>query len=145
MDSSVKLALYVGKGKIGNSAVRAWTGRQESHCELIVEGLAYSSSLMDKGVRKKYIDFDSENWYVVDIPWASKERVIAHYEKTKSNKYGWWSLITSQLFNRNQDDSKADFCSEWCARALGLPSPNSYSPGTLADMAEFLNNFRKTH
>lgn len=141
---AVKLAMYVGKGKIGNAAIRSWTGRKESHCELIVDGLAYSSSIMDKGVRKKYIDFDSENWHVVDIPWASQEQVIKHYEKTKSNKYGWWSLITSQVFNRNKDDGGADFCSEWCARALGLPSPNSYSPGTLADMVEFLNTFTKS-
>lgn len=141
---TVKLATYIGKGKVGNSAIRAWTGRQESHCELIVDGLAYSSSLMDGGVRKKYIDFDSENWYVIDIHWASKEDVIKHYNKTKSNKYGWRSLITSQVFNRNRDERKSDFCSEWCARALGLPSPNSYSPGTLADMVEFLNNFRNT-
>lgn len=27
------------------------------------------------------------------------------------------------------------------ARALGLPSPNSYSPGTLSDIIQFLNNF----
>lgn len=140
----VTLALYIGKGRVGNALIRKWTQRQESHCELVVDGLSYSASVMDKGVRKKYINFDSENWYVVDVPWATKEDVIKHYEKTKSNKYGWWGLITSQVFNRNRDDSKADFCSEWCSRALGLPSPNSYSPGTLADMVEFLNNFRKT-
>ena len=32
---------------------------------------------------------------------------------------------------------------EWCARALGLPSPNTYSPNTLASMVEFLNNFKR--
>ena len=139
---AVKIAMYIGKGKIGNAVIRSWTDEQESHCELVVEGLAYSSSLMDNGVRKKYIDFDSGNWYLVEIPWATSEQVIEHYEKTKNNKYGWWSLVTSQVLNRNKDESRADFCSEWCARALGLPSPNTYSPGTLAKMITFLNEFK---
>lgn len=143
MNIVVKLAVYIGKGKIGNSIIRVWTGRQESHCELIVDGLAYSSSVMDKGVRKKYINLESGKWHVVDIPWASKEQIIAYYEKTKSNKYGWWSLISSQVFNRNRDSSNTDFCSGWCAEALGIPNPNAYSPGTLTDLIEFLNEFRE--
>ena len=45
MVDGVSLALYVGKGKIGNWVIRKWTGSQESHCELVVDGLAYSSSI----------------------------------------------------------------------------------------------------
>lgn len=135
----VKIALYIGDGQIGNWGIRKWTGRKESHCELIVNSLSYSSSLMDGGVRRKYILYSPSNWYIINIPWAIEENILSHYEKTKGNKYGLLSLVSSQIFNRNTDDSEADFCSEWCARALGLPSPNSYSPGTLADMVHFLN------
>ena len=143
MDSSVKLAIYVGKGKIGNWAIRKWTGRQESHCELVVDRLAYSSSIQDKGVRVKYIEWNPAHWRFIPVPWASKEQVISHYEKAKDNKYAFFSLLTSQIFNRNVDDDNADFCSEWCARALGLPNPNTYSPGTLADLVEFINSKRE--
>ena len=143
MTEGVSLALYVGKGKIGNWAIRKWTGRQESHCELVVDGLAYSSSIQDKGVRAKYIEWNPSHWRFIPIPWASKEQVISHYEKTKDNKYAFFSLLTSQIFNRNVDDDGADFCSEWCSRALGLPNPNTYSPGTLADLVEFINSKRE--
>ena len=143
MTEGVSLALYVGKGKIGNWAIRKWTGRQESHCELVVDGLSYSSSIQDKGVRVKHIEWNHSHWRFIAIPWASKEQIISHYEKTKSNKYGWWDLITSQVFNRNQDDSESDFCSGWCAEALGVPNPNIYNPGTLADLVEFINNFNR--
>ena len=143
MMDGVSLALYVGKGKIGNWAIRKWTGRQESHCELVVDGLAYSSSIQDKGVRVKYIEWNPSHWKFIPIPWASKENVISHYNKTKSNKYGWWSLITSQVFNRNRDEGKSDFCSGWCAEALNIPNPNIYNPATLSDMVEFLNSFKR--
>ena len=143
MMDGVSLALYVGKGKIGNWAIRKWTGSQESHCELVVDGLAYSSSLMDGGVRVKYIEWNPAHWEFIPIPWASKEDVISHYNKTKSNKYGWWSLITSQVFNRNRDEGNADFCSGWCAEALNIPNPNIYNPATLASTARFLNNFKR--
>lgn len=135
----VKIALYIGDGQIGNWAIRKWTKRKESHCEIIVNGMSYSSSLMDGGVRKKRILYSSDNWYFIEIPWASTESIISYYQQTAGNSYGFVSLLSSQVFNRNTDDSDSDFCSEWCARALGLPSPNSYSPGTLADMVHFLN------
>ena len=139
MENHVKLALYVGKGKIGNWVIRKWTGRQESHCELVVDELAYSSSIQDKGVRAKYIEWNPSHWKFIPIPWASKETILKHYSETKDNKYAFSSLLTSQIFNRNVDDGNADFCSEWCARALGLPNPNTYNPGTLAEFVTYLN------
>ena len=139
MEGHIKLALYVGKGKIGNWVIRKWTGRQESHCELVVDGLAYSSSIQDKGVRAKYIEWDPAHWKFIPIPWASKESILKHYSETKDNKYAFFSLLTSQIFNMNVDDGNADFCSEWCARALGLPNPNTYNPGTLAELVTYLN------
>ena len=139
MENHVKLALYVGKGKIGNWAIRKWTGSQESHCELVVDGLAYSSSIQDKGVRVKHIEWNPSHWKFISIPWASKEAILKHYAETKDNKYAFFSLLTSQILNRNVDDGNADFCSEWCARALGLPNPNTYSPKTLGELVTYLN------
>src|SRR5574344_1681310 len=87
MMDGVSLALYVGKGKIGNWVIRKWTGSQESHCELVVDGLAYSSSIQDKGVRAKYIEWNP-------IHWASKESILKHYAETKDNKYAlFWDTI----------------------------------------------------
>ena len=143
MTKGISLALYIGKGKIGNWAIRKWTRRQESHCELVVDGLAYSSSIQDKGVRVKYIEWNPANWRFIPIPWASKESILKHYEETKDNKYAFFNLLASQILNRNIDDGNADFCSGWCAEALNIPNPNIYNPATLASMVEFLNNFKR--
>lgn len=127
----VQLALYKGKGLIGNALIRWWTGSQYSHCELVVDGICYSSSLMDKGVRKKVIDLKPENWDLVDLPSYLAPRVLEYFELTKGQKYGWLDLIRSQIFNTASDEEGTSFCSEWCAKAIGIPSPTIYSPKTL--------------
>lgn len=135
----VKLALYKGKGQIGNAAIRWWTGSQYSHCELLVDGWCYSSSVMDKGVRRKLIDTDSGHWDCIELPWVDAQKVIAYFEATDYQRYGWLGLIRSQLFNRGRAQHGAQFCSEWCANALGLPNASSYSPASLGRLLEHIN------
>lgn len=127
----VRLALYKGRGQIGNAAVRWWTSSQYSHCELVVDGWCYSSSVMDKGVRRKLIDLSDGKWDLVDLPWADPERVREYFATSDPNAYGWASLITSQLLNLGLSVPGQEFCSEWCAAALGIPSPSIYNPKTL--------------
>lgn len=135
---TVQLALYKGRGQIGNAAIRWWTNSAYSHCELVVDGVCYSSSVMDGGVRRKEIDLSSENWDVVTVPWACAERVLAYFAVTDSHRYGWPSLLLSQFLNLNRPVKGAEFCSEWCAAALGLPAPSSLSPHTLGEWVRFL-------
>ena len=140
------LALYKGKGLIGNALIRWWTGSQYSHCELVIDGICYSSSLMDKGVRKKVIDLKPENWDLVDLPSYLAPMVLEYFERTKGQKYGWLDLIRSQIFNTASDKEGTSFCSEWCAKALGIPSPTIYSPKTLHALVLFLleNDFKES-
>lgn len=133
----IYLALYKGKGLIGNALIRWWTRSPYSHCELVVDGVAYSSSLMDKGVRSKVIDFKPEHWVMVELPDFTRQRVLDYYEATKGQRYSWLDLIRSQIFNGNADEDGASFCSEWCAAALGLPNPATYSPRTLGDFVRW--------
>lgn len=135
---SVQLALYKGKGQIGNALIRLWTGSEYSHCELVVDGNCYSSSVMDKGVRRKRIDLNSGHWDLIELPWASPDDVRRYFAATDSHRYGWPSLIASQLLNRNQVFKGAQFCSEWCAAAVGMPSPASYSPASLGELCGWL-------
>lgn len=132
--SSVKLALYKGKGLIGNALIRWWTGSAYSHCELVVDGVAYSSSIRDGGVRAKAIEFDDAHWDVIALPDCFAWKIEAHYAATRGTPYGWRDLLTSQVLNTACDESGAAFCSEWCAAALGLPNPTIFSPRTLADL-----------
>ena len=51
--SAVQLAMYKAKGDLFNGLIRWWTGSQYSHCELVVRGVCYSSTIRDGGVRAK--------------------------------------------------------------------------------------------
>lgn len=135
---TVRLAMYKGKGTIANKFIRWWTGSIYSHCELVVDGVCYSSSLMDGGVRSKVINLDSGNWDVAELPWASDSEVVHYFLDTDHQKYGLMSLVVNQLFNRNVL-GEAPFCSEWCAAALGFPNPSTYSPSSLLDLVGFLS------
>lgn len=141
---TVHLALYKGPGQIGNALIRWWTGSIYSHCELVVDGWCYSSSVMDKGVRRKRVGPGpeeislGEHWDLIDLPWADAGAVLAYFAATDPDRYGWPSLILSQLLNRNRQTAHAQFCSEWCAAALRLPSPASYSPATAGVLCEWV-------
>jgi len=135
-----KLALYKGKGKIGNALIRAWTRSEYSHCELVVGGICYSSSLMDGGVRCKYITLGPDHWDIIELTPKYDRAILTYYEKTRQYKYSWLDLIRSQMFNLAMDEEGAAFCSEWCAAAIGLPEPATFSPKTLAEFVKFLTN-----
>ncbi|MFI8608501.1 hypothetical protein ACIGFL_09270 [Pseudomonas sp. NPDC077649] len=140
---TVQLALFKGRGQIGNAAIRWWTGSIYSHCELVADGWCYSSSVMDGGVRRKQVGPGYQkislgsNWDLVDLPWANATDVVRYFEQTDHHRYGWGSLVASQFLNLNRGTPRAQFCSEWCAAAVGLPSPSSYSPATLDSICRF--------
>lgn len=136
----VTLALYKGKGTLANAGIRQWTGSQYSHCELVVDGWCYSSSVMDKGVRRKLIDLHSGNWDLIELPWADAEYARDYFDRTDDQSYGWGALITSQFLNLGLSSSGSQFCSEWCAAAIGVPNPSAYNPQTLGELARMLND-----
>ena len=136
---TVQLALYKGRGLIGNYFIRAWTRSKYSHCELVIDGMSYSSSMMDGGVRKKEIEMKPDNWDLIEIPWASAQEVLDYFEQTDPHKYSYIGLITSQLFNLNIPGHKTKFCSEWCAAAVKIPDASKYNPATLGELVEFIN------
>lgn len=133
-----QLALYKGKGLIGNAVIRWWTNSIYSHCELVVGGVCYSSSLMDGGVRGKVIDLKPEHWDVIDLPEHFDALILAHFESTKGLPYGWLDLIRAQMFNTAANQGGADFCSEWCGAAMGLPNATIFSPRTLGELVRAL-------
>lgn len=135
----MQLALYKGNGKIGNALVRWWKNSPYSHCELVIDGVCYSSSVMDGGVRGKVIDLSEEHWDLIDLPWADRQKAIDFFFITACEPYSWASLVWSQIFGREYDEPKAAFCSEWCAEALGIPTPQIYSPESLGRLCLFLN------
>ena len=136
----MQLAMYKGKGKIGNKPVRLWTRSQYSHCELVIGDMWYSSSLMDKGVRRKQVILNPEHWLLVPLPDNLEAGALAYFERTKDESYSWLDLVRSQMLNLAADEPGAAFCSDWCAAALGLPNSTSYSPKTLLGITLWLRS-----
>ena len=114
----MQLAMYKGKGLIGNAVVRWWTDSPYSHCELVIGEYCYSSSLMDKGVRRKQIILKPEHWVLVPLPLSLEAGALAYFEKTQGESYSWLDLARSQVFNSGADEAGASFCSDWCAAKL---------------------------
>lgn len=137
---TVQLALRKHDTRIAARFIQWWTGSIYSHCELVVDGWCYSSSVMDGGVRKKNIELDAKKWDVIELPWADADLIKAYFAATDHLRYGWPSLITSQLFNLNRPIKGAQFCSEWCGAALGLPAPSSLSPRTLEAWCVYISS-----
>ena len=140
---TVKLALRKNDTRLASRAIQWWTNSIYSHCELVVNGVSYSSSAMDGGVRGKVIAMDSDKWDFIELPLVTAESVIDYFKLTDDYKYGWGGLITSQLFNLNRTDKEATFCSQWCAAAIGLPNAASYSPASLAELVLYINEVVK--
>lgn len=137
---SVRLALRKHDKRLTARFIQWWTGSPYSHCELVVDGLCYSSSAMDGGVRSKAIDLDLEKWALIDLPWADAGTILEHFRATDHYRYGWTGLIVSQLFNLNRETAGAQFCSQWCGAALGLPAPASLSPRTLGEWCAYIGS-----
>lgn len=134
----VQLALYKGRGNLGNALIRWWTKSEYSHCEVVLGVTAYSSSIRDGGVRRKWIDWNPKHWDCIDLPWADAAAVKKLFDDTRGEPYGYWDLLTRQIFNR-PGDAPGWFCSEWCAAALGFASPQIYSPALLAQACRIRN------
>jgi hypothetical protein len=123
----MKLAMYKGKGNFYDKLIRMVTFSKYSHCELVIEGICYSSSPRDRGVRMKYIYLD-ENWDTFDLP-DKYDPVYALniFTKHAGKKYDWIGAITSVLpFHVHLSDRF--FCSELCSDMLNIPKSKSYTP-----------------
>lgn len=132
------LAAYKAKGSIWDQSIRKWTGKPYSHCELVVNGSCYSSSLMDGGVRNKSINIYNGKWDLFPLTKFNELQVLNYYQKTKGNKYSYFDLFFNQIINSRFTKPNNQFCSEWCAEALGLPSAHIYNPGVLVELVQFI-------
>lgn len=137
---TVVLASRKNDTRVSARIIQWWTSSEYSHCELVVDGVSYSSSVMDGGVRGKVIRMAEDKWDFLELPWADSEKIKNYLRETDHHKYGWAGLVMSQLFNMNRSGGKSQFCSQWCAAALSLPSPASYSPETLSELCGFVGS-----
>lgn len=131
----MQMALYRGPAtdtwhQVGHRLIAWFTGSPYSHCEIVINGMAMSSSSRDGGVRFKAIDFASGKWHLVPLP-GSEASVWAWFATHEGEAYDWAGIarfIVPLLPQRHNQW----FCSEACAAALGLEHPADWTPGMLA-------------
>ena len=129
MNNDLQLALYKGKGNFYDVLVRAATLSKYSHVELVINGVCYTSSPRDNGVRSKVIDLHSGNWDVYPIE-GDAQYALDFFEKEMGKPYDWLGAIKSVVpFFPNRKEKW--FCSEIVAAALQLPKARKYTPEDL--------------
>lgn len=136
------LALYKGPPddlphKLSHWAIRAWFLSRWSHSELMIDGIGYSASARDGGVRSKQIDFYSGRWDLLPIYGAEslKRWALAYHEETKGWRYDYLGVAAYPLPWLFKHDPGKEFCFEHTANQLGLADAHRMTPGQLYDFA----------
>lgn len=128
------LAMYKGPAdglwnKLFHWAVCTFTRSKYSHCELVINGMCWSSSNRDGGVRGKRIDLTSGKWDLYPIQ-ADERAAVEWFRFHKGAKYDWMGVLRFVLpFIPKQ--RKRWFCSEAIAAAIGLHTPECFTPESL--------------
>lgn len=129
--NSVKNTLF----RFFDDAIKFFTRGPYSHCEIAISNhqpskmyTCFSASNRDGGVRKKRMELPPERWDLVELE-ISLEEVMAFFEKTKGLKYDLIGALGVVL--RIRDSKTKYFCSEWCAKCLGIDKPYRFSPNSL--------------
>lgn len=135
----MKLALYRGPAqdlahKIAHWAVCTFTGSIYSHCEVVINGVCWSASARDGGVRGKKVDLNSGRWDVIDLPAQMDEAAaVAWFMEHDGAAYDWAGVLRFALPFLPQRRGQW-FCSEACAAALGMPGAADLSPQNLMEV-----------
>jgi len=147
-----RIAFYRGRKSqndhalIGDRLICWVTGKPFSHCELVVSlvtlgsevySTMLSSSLRDGGVRGVSRKLVPGRWLVVEFDGDSKP-AIQYIRGRIGTPYGWLDLLTGQLLGMRRDH-RGVFCSEACAKALGLRNSPRMSPQGLLDACLDIN------
>lgn len=122
----MKLALYKGEGNFYDLLTRLVTFSKYSHCELVIDGVCYSSSPRDGGVRAKIIDLQDGQWDTYSIK-GDKVKALSWFNNHDGKSYDWMGTIKSviPLFVNHKDKW---FCSEAIAAALNIEKPYRFTP-----------------
>ena len=139
------LALYKGPDRsnmtlqkvLVHVGICIWTFSRHSHGELCIDGVCYSSSAMDKGVRSKAIDIHSGRWDLYPLPGVDKAAALAWFEKHKGRRYDWPGIV-SWVIRLVRHHPDRFVCFETIGAMLGLAKPHRLSARKLIKWARSL-------
>lgn len=134
---STAIAFYKGAPptlwrKLGHYAIRLWTWSKWSHAELVIDGVCYSASKLDRGVRSKIINLDSGRWDVVPlaIDDARNTHAKVWFAKHQGERYDNRNIIRFILAFVGHDKNKW-VCFEAVGEALGLAASQKLTANDL--------------
>ncbi len=125
--------------------IRALDDANYSHTEIAIVGpgqlatpfsaplFHMSASGMDGGVRAKTMQISPARWDVLALPWADARAVELFFADRveRSRGYDYFGTGRFALPFLLREHPTRDFCSEYCAAALGIPDPWRFSPAGL--------------
>lgn len=136
----MQLAFRVNDTRAFARAIQWWDKTPASHVELVLSTgengyrLCVSSSMMDGGVRQKWIRTNAPDWEVYRLADEFNSMVPQWLKKNVGVKYDYMGLL-AQVFRPMRDNPKKLWCGEAVASALGLEQPWRYTPGVLYALA----------
>ena len=136
----IKVHFYKARaGKIGDKIVGLVS--IFSHVELEINGVCYSSSNRDKGVRSKVIDTsNAQKWLSFDLKKNIDENIcLSYFKSVEGQQYDWLNIFFSQTIKLNIQSRNKQICSEFVANCLGLENAHKYSPESLFYKLKELN------
>ena len=112
-----------------------------SHVELEIDGVFYSSSNRDGGVRSKIIDISNKKkWVSFELKNNIDKNICLNYFKSvEGQKYDWLNIFFSQIIKLNIQSSNKQICSEFVGNCLQLDNAYKYSPEALFYKLKELN------
>ena len=136
----MKIHFYKAReGKIGDKVVGLVS--VFSHVELEINGVCYSSSNRDYGVRSKIIDTSNkQKWVSFELKNNIDKNICLNYfKRVEGQKYDWLNIFFSQIIKLNIQSSNKQICSEFVGNCLGLEDSYKYSPESLFYKLKELN------
>ena len=128
----MKIHFYKAReGKMGDKVVGIVS--VFSHVELEINGVCYSSSSRDYGVRSKIINTSNhQKWLSFDLKKdIDINGCLAYFDSVDGQKYDWINIFFTQIIKLNIQSEKKQICSEFVANCLGLENAYKYSPESL--------------
>jgi hypothetical protein len=138
----LQLALYKGPPRddwahtLSHYGIRVWTRSPWSHAELVIDGVCWSSSARDGGVRPKVIDLASGRWDVVELylPADQAAYALAWFQLHDGDKYDYLNIGRFVLPILGHDRDRW-VCFEAIGAALQLAAPHKLTANDLAAWA----------
>ena len=137
----LELALYKGPPSyllhiISHNLIKLRTLSKYSHAELVIDGICWSSSARDHGVRAKVIDLNSGRWDVfrlTDDPEV-KQKALNWFLANEGRPYDYRNIVR-YLLPIVGHNKKQYVCFEACGAALGISNPHKLTADTLLEQA----------